>query len=445
MRAVNPLYILTAGQALDLLKNNTITVEDYARALLSRISERDGIVKAWAYLGMSAPTRREPAVQFNLGKEANTDAVSLDAELVLRQARALDQIPQGQRGPLHGIAVGVKDVMNTKDMPTQFGSPLYEGHRPGLDSSAVAILRAAGALIFGWPTPAALESFRALTMFSFTGKTTTTEFTVTNSGPETTNPHDPERTPGGSSCGSAAAVADFQVPLSLGGQTGGSLIRPASFTGVFAMKPTHNAISPEGQKTFSPTFDTFGFMARSIQDLQLVADVFGLQDDEVPNDVALTEASVALVKSPMWDRAGPGTIAVMRKAVAILEDSGVRVEEVSFPAAFGDEETIRRRQKAVMSGEAQVAFLREYRIDKTKLDGTIRDLVENCSGISHGERLRALDEYSNMRATADSLAAKHSVIVTPSAVDEAPLGLEDMGSAAFNTLWTVCDLLSSPT
>ena len=280
-----------------------------------------------------------------------------------------------------------------------------------------------------------------LIMFYFAGKTTTTEFTVTNWGPETTNPHNPNRTPGGSSCGSAAAVADFQVPLSLGGQTGGSQIRPASFTGVFAMKPTHNAISPEGQKSFSPTFDTFGFMARSIQDLQLVADIFGLQDDEVPKDVPLTEASVALVKSPMWHRAGPGTIAAMSEAVTILKDSGVRVEEVSFPTAFGDEETIRRRQKVIMSGEAQVAFLREYRVHKTKLDATICDLVENCSGISHGEKLRALDEYANMRAIADSLATMYSVIVTPSAVDEAPLGLEDMGSAAFNTLWRVSDLL----
>ena len=132
----------------------------------------------------------------------------------------------------------------------------------------------------------------------------------------------------------------------------------------------------------------------------------------------------------------------MSKAVTILKDSGVGVEEVSFPTAFGDEETIRRRQKVIMSGEAQVAFLREYRVHKTKLDATICDLVENCSGISHGEKLRALDEYANMRAIADSLATMYSVIITPSAVDEAPLGLKDMGSAAFNTLWMVSDLLS---
>ncbi|KAK3299886.1 amidase signature domain-containing protein [Chaetomium fimeti] len=389
MRVARPLYALTASETLDLLKGNTVTVEQYAHSLLGRVKERDHIIKAWAYL---------------------------DPESVLKQAKALDQIPEDRRGPLHGIAVGIKDVMNTKDMPTQFGSVLYEGHQPGFDSSAVAILRAAGALIFG--------------------KTTTTEFTVPNSGPGTTNPHDPKRTPGGSSCGSAAAVADFQVPISLGSQTGGSLIRPASFTGLFAMKPTHNAISTEGQKAFSPSFDTLGFMTRSMDDLRLLATVFGLKDDKSPEDVALERLSVALVKSPMWHRAGPGTVAAMKNAVAILEDSGVRVDEVSFPPEFGVEETIREMQRVVMGSEARVSFLGDYRIGKTKLDSKICDLVENSSGITHEQRIQALDGYANMRAIADGLAAKYSVIITPSAVDEAPLGLQDMGSAAFNTLWT---------
>jgi Asp-tRNA(Asn)/Glu-tRNA(Gln) amidotransferase A subunit family amidase len=259
---------------------------------------------------------------------------------------------------------------------------------------------------------------------------------VANSGPGTTNPHDPRRTPGGSSCGSAAAVADFQVPISLGSQTGGSLIRPASFTGLFAMKPTHNAISTEGQKAFSPSFDTLGFMARSMQDLQLLANIFGLQDDKSPRDVPLGEASVALIKSPMWHRAGPGTVAAIKNTVTILEDSGVRVEEVSFPAEFGDEETIREIQRVVMGSEARVSFLGEYRLDRTKLGNNICDLVENSSGITHQQRIQALDGYTNMRAIADNLAAKYSAIITPSAVDEAPLGLEDMGSPVFNTLWT---------
>ncbi|KAJ8132731.1 hypothetical protein O1611_g892 [Lasiodiplodia mahajangana] len=384
-----PLYTLNAVQVLSLLKSNNVTVQDYAQSLLHRIHERNNTVEAWAYL---------------------------DNAFVLDQAQALDRVPQHKRGPLHGIAIGVKDTMNTKDMPTQFGSPIYEGHRPGFDSSAVAILRAAGALIFG--------------------KTTTTEFTVTNSGPNTTNPHDPNRTPGGSSCGSAAAVADMQVPLSLGAQTGGSIIRPASFSGVFAMKPTHDAISTEGQKAFAPTFDTFGFFARSIEDLQLLADVFALHDDEPPGEVPIEQVSVALIKTPLWASAGPGTIAAVDEATKILMSCGAHVEEVSFPSEVSDAQALKRIQKVITEGEAQATFLREYRVDKTKLAPEICRLVENASNYTKKERVQAYDTYANMRRIVDNIAEKYSVILTPSAIDEAPLGLGDMGSATFNTLWT---------
>ena len=146
---------------------------------------------------------------------------------------------------------------------------------------------------------------------------------MTNSGPNTTNPHDVNRTPGGSSAGSVAAVADFQVPFSVGTQTGGSVIRPASFSGLFAMKPTYGAISTEGQKTCSITVDTFGFFARSMEDLQIFADVFALKDDEPPKDIPLIEARVAFMKTPVWPRAGPGTIAAFEKAAKILENHGV--------------------------------------------------------------------------------------------------------------------------
>ncbi|EEU42436.1 uncharacterized protein NECHADRAFT_40299 [Fusarium vanettenii 77-13-4] len=383
------LYKLTATEVLELLKNNTITVEEYARSLLDRIQENDGTVKAWAHL---------------------------DPDLVLSQARALDQIPEDQRGPLHGLAIGVKDIMDTKDMPTQYGSPIYKGHQPGSDSSAVAILRAAGALIFG--------------------KTTTTEFAVINSGPETTNPHDPSRTPGGSSCGSAAAVADFQVTLSLGAQTGGSLIRPASYTGVFAMKPTFNAISTAGSKPISPTFDTLGFFARSIEDLQLLADVFALHDDEPPRDIPLDEISVALIKTPMWSSAGPGTVSAMKQAAAILQKNNVQVEKISLHPEVGDVETLSRIQNVITQGEAQVSFLKEYRVDKANLAVEIREIVENTSNHTHQEMTEACTTYSKMRDMVNKVAEHYTVILTPSAVDEAPLGLDDMGSPTFNTLWT---------
>lgn len=259
---------------------------------------------------------------------------------------------------------------------------------------------------------------------------------MTNSGPNTTNPHDPDRTPGGSSCGSAAAVADFQVTLSLGAQTGGSIIRPASFTGVFAMKPTFNAISVEGQKSFAPSFDTFGFFARSIEDLQLLADVFALQDDNPPQDTPLEEISVALVKTPLWSLAGPGTVSAMEEAATILKNSGAKVQEVAFPPEVADGPALRRIQKVIILGEAQACFLREYQIDKANLAPEICHIVENTSNGTREGLLRASHTYANMRDIVNDLADNYSVILTPSAADEAPLGLSDMGRAHFNTMWT---------
>ncbi|KAM0376579.1 hypothetical protein ACHAPY_007124 [Fusarium culmorum] len=216
-----------------------------------------------------------------------------------------------------------------------------------------------------------------------------------NSGPETTNPHDPNRTPGGSSCGSAAAVADLQVPLSLGAQTGGSIIRPASFTGIFAMKPTFNAISIEGQKAFAPTFDTFGFFGRSIDDLKLLADT-----------------------------------------ITILRSNGVNVEDAPFPAEVNDADELKRVQKFITLGEAQASFLREYRLDKAKLADEIRQIVENTSNVTHAAKMEATVTFCKMRGSISSLVKSYSIIITPSAVDEAPLGLGNMGRATFNTLWT---------
>ncbi|KAM7199421.1 Amidase signature domain containing protein [Rhypophila sp. PSN 637] len=372
------LHRLTAIQAVNLIKNNTITVEEYAKSLLARIKERDAVVNAWAFL---------------------------DDKHVLEQARAFDRVPAEKRRSLHGVAIGIKDVMKTKDMPTQCQSPLYKGFQSGGDAAIVAVLRAAGALIFG--------------------KTTTTEFTVTNAGPNTTNPHDPNRTPAGSSCGSAAAVADLQVPIALGAQTGGSLIRPASYTG-------------KAQKVFSPTFDTLGFFSRSVEDLKLIADALAIKDDATPPpQPSLEKTTVALVKTPLWSRAGPGTVAAMEKATKILQSHGVKVNQVSLPEEISnDAASLKRIHKVVMASEAGVVFLKEYEMNKTELASEIRQMVENCGNYTHAERLKAADKLASMRPVIDKLASDYSVILVPSIVDEAPVGLNDMGSAAFNTIWT---------
>ncbi|KAF2023462.1 amidase signature enzyme [Setomelanomma holmii] len=378
-----------AIEVLKLLKDDKVNVVTYARDLLDRIDKRESIVKAWTYL---------------------------DLEFVLNQAKALDQIPKEKRGPLHGLAVGVKDVMSTKDMPTQLGSELYQGHQSNYDASIVGILRAAGALVFG--------------------KTTTTEICVANSGPGTTNPHDPKRTPGGSSCGSAAAVADFHVPIALGAQTGGSIIRPASFTGVFALKPTYNTVLPEGTKVFSSTFDTLGFLTRSIADLQLLADVFALEDAEPVRDIPLKKARVAIVKTPNWEAAGPGTKAAMEKAEEILGKSGVEVYDVSFPSPLDDRDHVKHVCKVIVCLEARASFLREYRVNNEKIGPDVGSLVENEANFTTHDLSKALDSLASMRPVVDKLAGEYSAILTPSAVDEAPIGLDDMGSPAFNTFWT---------
>ena len=231
----------------------------------------------------------------------------------------------------------------------------------------------------------------------------------------------------------------MQIPLALGIQTGGSVIRPAAYCGTFAMKPTYNAISTLGQKIVSSTFDTIGFFARSMADLQLLADVFALPDDEHPRKVCLDDISVALVKTPMWSYAGPGTIHAMQKTAGILQNHGVQVEEMSLPDDFGNADTLTRLQNAIIDAETALAFREEYRSHKGDLDISIRNLVENHSKHADAEKKRreALEKYTHLRTLFDAIAAKYSVIIVPSAVDEAPMGLGDMGSPVFNTMWTV--------
>lgn len=378
-----------------MIKRDLLTVEDYANALLNRIESRNSVVKAWQYF---------------------------DSDLVLSQARALDQIPHDQRGRLHGVAIAVKDIMDTKDMPTEYGSPLYKGNRPNADASIVEIVRRAGALIVG--------------------KTTTTEFTVLNSGPDTTNPHDPNRTPGGSSAGSAAAVADFQVPLSFGTQTGGSVIRPASYTGTYAMKPTFDTISGGGIKVASHEFDTIGYFARSMEDLELITDVLSVTVEEAIKEIPLKEDKVGFVKSPFWPSAGPGTIAAMENAAEILRNHGVTIVDVEFPDEFNDATALNRMFEVIFVTNGGVSFYKDYLMDttKTKLDPDVRAFVEDAPKFSREEVRQAFDYFAALRPVFDKIATQYSALITPSATDEAPLGLGDMGSPVFNSVWTAAHM-----
>ncbi|KAJ4387898.1 hypothetical protein N0V93_008501 [Gnomoniopsis smithogilvyi] len=385
-------YRLTAVQAAKQIRAGTLTAEEYARSILSRIEERDGTVKAWAYL---------------------------NPELVIAQAKELDQVPLENRGPLHGVSVAVKDVIYTKDMPTEHNSVIYANSVAGVDAGSIMILRKAGALIVG--------------------KTTTPEFAAVTDGPKTCNPHDPKRTPGGSSTGSAAAVADFQAAIGLGTQTAGSTIRPGSFNGIYAFKPTWNSITREGQKIYSLILDTLGLYTRSVEDLELLADVFALQDDEPPfqqtgGQFELRAAKIGLMKTMNWsDNVQPATVAAMETAVKLLKAHGAEVEEVELP---DDLRELPYWHSVVLAAEGRSAFLPEYALSKDKLHSMLVGHVENASKRTHAEHLRAFDSIAAARPRVDALLSKYAAVLTPSVPGEAPVGTESTGSPAFNLIWT---------
>ncbi|KAJ4257504.1 hypothetical protein NW762_008628 [Fusarium torreyae] len=379
---------LTASEALAMIRADELLVQEYAESLLQRIKARDSDVKAWAYL---------------------------DEKRVIQEAKSLDKIPKKERGPLHGLPIAVKDVIYTRDMPTQFNSPLYEGHFPEMDAASVRILRHAGALIFG--------------------KTTTTEFAAIHIGPKTRNPHDLLRTPGGSSSGSGAAVADFQAPMALGTQTGGSMIRPASFNGVYGFKPTWNSVSREGQKIYALTYDTLGWYARCVDDIVLLANLFALQDDEddKPNFQGIEGARFAICKTSVWPFAGPGTQEALSRATDILKSRGAFVEEIELPSEF---DNLPEWYRIVLHSEGRTSFLPEYRVGRDQIGRVLVEHVENKDKFTRKTQLEAFDKMAALRPVFDEIASKFAAVITPSVPDEAPVGLESTGSHIFCSMWS---------
>jgi Asp-tRNA(Asn)/Glu-tRNA(Gln) amidotransferase A subunit family amidase len=382
------LESLTATEALECMRSGGLSAEALARACLARVEARDQLVHAWTHV---------------------------DPNQVMAAARAGDG--QVAKGPLSGVPIGIKDVILTRDMPTQYNSPIYQGFSPGIDAACVMILRAAGALIFG--------------------KTDTVEFAATGRRALTCNPHDLERTPGGSSSGSAAAVADRHVPIALGTQTAGSIVRPASFCGVFGMKPTWNLVSNEGAKMFSPTLDTIGWYARSAEDLALVYDVFDPEPTaEAVLDIA--EARIAICRTPVWDQAGPATRTALADAVELLRKAGATVIDLELPSPF---ERLPELQTLIMRAEARGTFLSEYRAHYDLLGASFREQVENIDDYTRDQLRAAYDVAAQCRAVFDDIAAGYDAVLAPSTVGEATVGLESTGSYVFNGLWT---LLQAP-
>ncbi|GAA4228429.1 Asp-tRNA(Asn)/Glu-tRNA(Gln) amidotransferase A subunit family amidase [Sagittula marina] len=326
-----------------------------------------------------------------------------DADRLRAEADALPD------GPLKGVTVAVKDVLLTRDMPTAHNSARYAGSQPGIDAACVDTLRSAGALI--------------------AGKARTTEFASTTVGPGTTNPHDAARTPGGSSSGSAASVAAGMTALALGTQTGGSTIRPASFCGVFGMKPTWNAISREGSKMYSATCDTVGLYARAASDLELLADVFGFDGCDVPDSLAGLRIGISYGTTP--EAADADSRAAMENGAGVLLALGAEVFDLTLPEAF---DGILESHRVVLAREGASAFLNEVRATPD-LGAFFSDMV--AAPPTAIEARAAYRQADLCRGLLDDLfEGGLDLILAPSATGVAPEGI-GTGDPTYNSMWTL--------
>ncbi|MDO9411296.1 MAG: amidase [Pseudolabrys sp.] len=387
---------LTAVEAADAIAQGLASAEDYTAACLQRIADVDGEVHAF---------------------------VHIDAEHALEQARALDRLKRegGRIGPLHGVPVGIKDIFDTADYPTECGTPHMAGRRPRTDATVVRKLREAGAVIIG--------------------KTVTTEFAYFYPGP-TRNPRDLQRTPGGSSSGSAAAVAAGMVPLSIGSQTNGSMIRPAAFCGVFGIKPSHGMVSRAGALPLSSKLDHVGAFARSIEDIALILDVIVGQDPADPDSkpyaapnfsaAAVSESpmppSFALVRTPVWDQADPEARAALEDLARELgaQDLDLSADcDAAWPAL-----------RAIMS--ADMAHNLGHYVDKGEVSKQFSDLIAEGRAVTATQYLAAQRDARRFTEGTLGIFEQHAdAILTLSTRGVAPLGIEATGDPLFCSFWTL--------
>ena len=395
---------LTAAESARRIREGRLSSEELVQGCLERIRQVEPDVQAWTFL---------------------------DEKLALAQARAADEKRRSGEGvgPLNGVPVGLKDIIDTGDMPTENGCALHKGRTPRHDAAVVKMLRAAGAVILG--------------------KTVTTECAYFHPG-KTRNPHNPKHTPGGSSSGSAAAVGASMVPLALGSQTHGSTIRPGSFCGVYAMKPTHGLVPRTGMLQLSRTLDHVGLFSRSLEDLALLAEALVGYDEGDPDtrpraqvpfrEVLAEEPPVepvfAFVKTPHWEKADADTKAAFAELVATLGED--RVEEVPMGPTV---EASWDWHKAIMEAEMAANFAREYDTGKKKLSEKLRALLERGREVKAFDYQRALRMIEPLNAVFEDLfLQRYDAILTPAAPGTAPKGLKSTGDPSFCTLWTLCGL-----
>ncbi len=380
MTALNELG---AAELVARLARGDISAQQLAEACLERVALREPGVRAFAHL---------------------------DRDKLLQDARALDRA--AARGPLHGLPFGVKDIIDTFDLPTAYGSPIYAGHRPAADAACVALARACGALAFG--------------------KTVTTEFATHPPGP-TTNPHNPRHTPGGSSSGSAAAVADRMLPLAFGTQTGGSVIRPAAYCGVVGYKPSYGLLPRAGVKAISDSFDTVGVFARAVEDAALfVAALSGRDALRIPP--SLDAPKLGLCHTPQWTAAQPETHRLFEELPGRLVRAGARLGALELPVAF---EPLAGLHATIWDYEAARCLADEHLRHRDLLREPLRSQLDRGRGVSaaaYDEAQRTARECRRMLA--DTMHGFDALLV-PSAPGEAPEGLTSTGESVFNRMWTL--------
>jgi amidase len=371
---------LPAATLLRRLREGHLRPVELTEALLDRVARREGIVRAFATL--------DEAGWRSAAAAARTDS------------------------PLAGLPVGVKDVLDTAALPSGYGSPIWEGHRPRADAASVARMQAAGGII--------------------AGKTVTTEFATRHPGP-TTNPHDSARTPGGSSQGSAAGVAAGFFPLAFGTQTAGSVIRPAAYCGITGFKPSYGLIHRAGMKVMSETLDTIGTMARDVAGCAMLAGACAGLDWMAALGQRSAAPRIALIPAHDESLLSPETMSLLDRAARVLAAAGARVTRPAIPEAMA---AAVPAHQVVMQGETRHALAWELATAPERISDVLRERMEWAGSLPEQALPEARGTLATARRAYSDFMAEYDLVLTASAQDEAPLGLESTGQAVCNLLWT---------
>jgi Asp-tRNA(Asn)/Glu-tRNA(Gln) amidotransferase A subunit family amidase len=378
------LNALSATELATAIAAGKIQSEALVAACLARIRTREPEVSAWAYL---------------------------DADIALRSARERDR--QTPRSRLHGIPIGVKDVIDTVDMPTEYGSPIYKGHRPACDAACVAQVRELGGVILG--------------------KTVSTEFATRHPG-KTHNPRNTQHSPGGSSSGSAAAVADNMVPIAFGTQTSSSIIRPAAYCGAVGFKPSFNLINRAGLKFLAESLDTLGMLARTVPDAALIAEELSGTSPARFDEVSSIKPRIGFCRTPYWNQADAATQAALESALPRLSRAGASIATVELEGEFGELADVQIR----MSSYEFYRALTHERTRYPKLISTsLMHRIQGGAQVTRAQYVETHEIAGRCRARLQDIHRNYDVLLSPSATGEAPRGLASTGDPIFGLTWTL--------